>query len=109
MCVDCMQNCTMCNNTDSCLECDAGLVFLQGSENGDLCLESCPDGYFEDKNGNCQECSAGCSSCSSADSCDTCNAYTSLQDGECQCEFNYDVKARPTYHYIQVDLYNLIW
>lgn len=110
MCVSCMDDCAMCNNTTDCLQCNDGLKYLLGSDGEDnLCLEQCPEGYFVDEDGNCKSCPAGCSSCSSENECETCNAYTTLQDGQCVCEFNYEIKARPTFHYIQFDFFNIIW
>ena len=107
-CVDCLDGCNTCNNTSECLECTDGLFYLTGVEENQ-CTEKCPNGYFVDDNGRCQECSEGCDNCSSADECDTCSPFTALEDGKCTCQFNYEITARPTFHYIRVDLYNLVW
>jgi len=35
--------------------------------------------------------------------------YTSLEDGQCMCEFNYKIQARANFGYINIDFYNLLF
>jgi len=105
-CKSCMDGCNNCNNATDCLECDAGLFYNLGAEEN-ACLDSCPKGTNADSNGNCSKCSEGCDECDSDGACLTCNAFTTLAEDKCVCEFNYEITARPTSQYIQIDFFNL--
>ena len=111
-CVDCMDGCASCNNATTCLQCSEDLFYLGASADKnetDSCLRSCPAGYFDNDDGECEKCTAGCDVCSSATRCRACNDFTALSNGKCLCEFNYEIRARPTFHYIRIDFSYINW
>ena len=109
VCSSCIDNCDMCGNSTECLQCSAGFFYHEGVKKN-KCVEECPEGTFADENKNCQSCPAGCATCDSANLCTSCNAFTELgEDDQCNCQFSYEIKARPTFQYVQVDFYNLQW
>lgn len=60
-CIDCNSACAECigPTTADCTSCSIG-AFLHGAE----CLESCPEGYYEDDiNSVCVQCSTNCEVC----------------------------------------------
>ena len=105
-CDDCSSNCLKCTDATNCDLCD----FVNGS-NGDrlplvvinsdytnhlqnlgheVCISSCPNGYFLDKSGNhitCTKCSSvlsNCAECTSGNSCDSCESGSVLSGDYCE-------------------------
>lgn len=60
--------CTLCNE----------LVLFNGE-----CLEECPEGYYLDKEGECQKCDEKCKSCRRESECETCNENEFLFEDSC--------------------------
>ncbi|KAL4506331.1 hypothetical protein ABPG73_017065 [Tetrahymena malaccensis] len=112
-CVQCNQNCAVCNNQQKCLVCIEGYIFIQGECQIDChqscktcrkpqsnldCLscdsskiliqnscQMCPQGQFPSQNNICVNCVQNCQICSSLNSCSQCHAGYFL-DQKMQCE-----------------------
>ena len=56
----CHSSCETCSGEkdDQCLSCKNGVILNDGK-----CLDQCPDGYYKDSNGTCQQCASNCLTC----------------------------------------------
>ena len=109
-CDSCSSNCILCTDATDCDLCD----FVNGADGPrlplvvinqdfldhltnlghEICISSCPTGYFLDNRGQqstCTKCSSvlsNCAECSSADTCDACQSGSVLQGTTCHssCE-----------------------
>lgn len=83
-CGKCIENCSLCNNTTSCLKCKDGYFSLNSSciacqtkfiKNCNVCNETsclqCQQGFFITENKNCTKCPNNCIDCNSS-KCDNC-------------------------------------
>lgn len=84
-CDNCIDNCTQCSNSQSCLKCDAGFVVLDGK-----CINKCPFGYVQ-INDLCVKCGKGCETCTDYDinKCLSCQDSLKFLNGICysSCPF----------------------
>ena len=56
----CHSSCETCfgDKDDQCLSCKNGYIVINGK-----CSDQCPDGYYKDLNGTCQQCDSNCLTC----------------------------------------------
>jgi proprotein convertase subtilisin/kexin type 5 len=56
----CHSSCETCygENENQCLSCKNGYMVINGK-----CSDKCPDGYYKDSNGACQQCNSNCLTC----------------------------------------------
>ena len=56
----CHSSCETCfgEKDDQCLSCKNGYMFIDGK-----CSDQCPDGFYKDSNGTCQQCDSNCLTC----------------------------------------------
>ncbi|XP_047532266.1 furin-like protease 2 isoform X1 [Vanessa atalanta] len=84
VCWPCHESCETCvgPGQDSCLTCSPAHLLV--ADLG-LCLQQCPDGYWEDSEASaCRPCAAHCSTCSErADACTSCEHHLVLYNGTC--------------------------
>ncbi|KRX03779.1 Insulin-like growth factor binding protein, N-terminal [Pseudocohnilembus persalinus] len=67
-CLDCIQNCSTCNNSENCEKCN-NKTFLLAQQ----CQSACNDGEFGDKSDRiCKNCSENCASCTGLEQCQEC-------------------------------------
>ncbi|XP_024081815.1 furin-like protease 2 isoform X2 [Cimex lectularius] len=80
----CHESCATCAGTtqDSCLTCSPDLLYV--TDLG-LCLQRCPDGYYEDTAGNqCISCQGNCASCPDGPNiCSSCDHHLILHNSTC--------------------------
>lgn len=80
----CHESCSTCAGPgqDSCLSCAPGLLYV--TDLG-LCLQRCPDGYFEDVTKNaCIGCQGNCASCPEGPNiCSSCDHHLILHNNTC--------------------------
>lgn len=77
-CYICPQQCETCNNANNCTVCATGYYLFN-----ELCLQTCPDGYYGDA-GQCIACPSNCATCQSATNCTSCAAHWVLIGEECR-------------------------
>lgn len=83
-CMPCIDGCSICENTLTCMKCKKGFAFFNGT-----CINACPDGYYMNpKLSICTKCDPACSTCSSSgsDACLSCNlksGYFMVRPGTC--------------------------
>ncbi|CAH2087558.1 unnamed protein product [Euphydryas editha] len=84
LCWPCHESCETCvgPGQDSCLTCSPAHLLVVDLG---LCLQQCPDGYWENSEASvCRPCAAHCSTCSErADSCTSCEHHLVLYNGTC--------------------------
>ena len=79
-CENCLENCLLCNNGQTCKTCIKGKVLYNNT-----CIDTCPYGYFANEDGRCEECGFGhCKRCSK-DNCFECNRSYKLLESENTC------------------------
>jgi len=85
VCMKCVDGCSSCTNTDSCLICATGYFLTPktklcaklavpnciytSNNDGSGCLACAPSYYYYKLNGTCEPCPLGCSSCLNKDTC----------------------------------------
>ncbi|CAH0718190.1 unnamed protein product, partial [Brenthis ino] len=83
VCFPCHESCETCvgPGQDSCLTCAPAHLLV--ADLG-LCLQQCPDGYWEDSEAStCRPCASHCSTCSERDLCTSCEHHLVLYNGTC--------------------------
>ncbi|KAM3965420.1 furin-like protease 2 isoform 1-T2 [Aphomia sociella] len=84
ICWSCHESCETCvgPGQDSCLTCAPAHLLVADLA---VCLQQCPDGYWEDSESSvCRPCAAHCATCSDrADACTSCEHHLVLHDGTC--------------------------
>ncbi|KAG7300344.1 Furin-like protease 2, partial [Plutella xylostella] len=84
VCWPCHESCETCVGAgqDSCLTCAPAHMLVADLA---VCLQQCPDGYWEDTEAStCRPCAAHCATCSeSADMCTSCEHHLVLHGGTC--------------------------
>ncbi|KOB78841.1 Endoprotease FURIN, partial [Operophtera brumata] len=84
VCWPCHESCETCvgPGQDSCLTCAPAHLLVADLA---VCLQQCPDGYWEDTASSaCRPCASHCATCSDrADSCTSCEHHLVLHDGTC--------------------------
>lgn len=84
VCWPCHESCETCAGPgqDSCLTCAPAHLLVADLA---VCLQQCPDGYWEDTGASvCRPCAAHCATCSErADACTSCEHHLLLHDGTC--------------------------
>ncbi|CAG9791010.1 unnamed protein product [Diatraea saccharalis] len=84
VCWPCYESCETCvgPGQDSCLTCAPAHLLVADLA---VCLQQCPDGYYEDSDSSvCRPCAAHCGTCSErADVCTSCEHHLLLHDGTC--------------------------
>lgn len=84
VCLTCHESCENCMGPgpDSCLTCAPAHLLVADLA---VCLQQCPDGYWEDTTSSvCRPCAAHCSTCSErADACTSCEHHLVLHEGSC--------------------------
>ncbi|EAY22719.1 hypothetical protein TVAG_476480 [Trichomonas vaginalis G3] len=105
----CIDNCSNCENSETCLECDSSHVLYEDKcefrtcPNGhivrnkecipcsdgllvqnDQCVKECDEGYFLDlTNRRCNQCSENCKKCENENTCSKCDSNSFLKDHKC--------------------------
>lgn len=84
ICQPCHESCETCSGSgpDACLTCAPAHLLVADLT---VCLQQCPDGYWEDTNSSiCRPCATHCATCSErADACTSCEHHLLLHDGSC--------------------------
>ncbi|XP_038221836.1 furin-like protease 2 [Zerene cesonia] len=84
VCWPCHESCETCvgPGQDSCLTCAPAHLLVVDLA---VCLQQCPDGYYEDSDtSTCRPCAVHCSTCSEkADACTSCEHHLVLYNGTC--------------------------
>ncbi|XP_047506706.1 furin-like protease 2 [Pieris napi] len=84
VCWPCHESCETCigPGQDSCLTCAPAHLLVADLA---VCLQQCPDGYYEDSDASvCRACAMHCSTCSDrADACTSCEHHLVLYNGTC--------------------------
>ncbi|XP_072167350.1 proprotein convertase subtilisin/kexin type 5-like [Diadema setosum] len=108
LCRQCHSSCSTClgSNAEDCIECSPSTYMLL--RNGQLCVETCPEGFYESEElgfRDCRQCSIECLDCTSSYlNCISCREGTFLYQQRCfsTCPSGYDEDAR-TKHCVQRD------
>ncbi|KAJ2949490.1 hypothetical protein O0L34_g15413 [Tuta absoluta] len=93
VCWPCHESCETCvgPGQDSCLTCAPAHLLVADLA---VCLQQCPDGYWEDTQASvCRPCASHCSTCTErSDQCTSCDHHLLLFEGHC-------ISACPPGHY----------
>ena len=94
-CKNCLKNCEICFNNETCIQCEKNYFFEEDSKkcspNSELtnCLafswngcEKCEEGYYNE-NKRCYKCDESCTSCLSSTECSNCTKDNVLIHKEC--------------------------
>ncbi|XP_065672531.1 proprotein convertase subtilisin/kexin type 6 isoform X3 [Hydra vulgaris] len=88
-CSSCDLFCRSCNDTRYCNSCEDNYFLFVSNEGKHLCVQSCPEGYYE-KEKRCQPCNDQCLKCNSS-SCHSCIHPSVLFNSTCitNCPLGY--------------------
>ena len=100
-----MENCIRCSDGETCDRCRSGYSY---SDDDNECVED------EIPPGEPDGCEDACIDCNEDEgTCDYCNPFTNMEDGVCECKFNYVVSVSlgldMDINQIAIDTYNLQW